>query len=157
MNFITKLAHRLMLVAAGVLMFAGVPNIEVPGNDMINLRVGQDLHAWETDFVLPSMNENENHTQAIGLVALGIIIGIIAAIVGIIWIGIQIFNLIYNWVKTWDDGADWKRWAREITAESKECKKLGGKLDFDRSSPRLSFCKDEDGVILKTWSHDYFE
>jgi len=32
MNTITKLAYRLMLVAAGILMFAGVPGVKVDQN-----------------------------------------------------------------------------------------------------------------------------
>ncbi|MXX94507.1 MAG: hypothetical protein F4039_02380 [Gammaproteobacteria bacterium] len=33
MNFITKFAYRLMLVAAGILMFAGIPHVDIQTTD----------------------------------------------------------------------------------------------------------------------------
>ncbi|MYK42763.1 MAG: hypothetical protein F4039_01565 [Gammaproteobacteria bacterium] len=92
MNTITKLAHRLMLVAAGILMFAGVPGVEI-GKNVLADRESAGYHGpvydgssgaacWSeapaTDLLI---KHHINHCNWVALA--GLIIALAAIVVGI--------------------------------------------------------------------------
>lgn len=92
MNAITKLAHRLMLVAAAIVVFAGVPGVEI-GKNVLADREADGYHGpvydsnqatacWSdappTDKLI---KHHINHCNWVGL--LGLIIALAGLIVGI--------------------------------------------------------------------------
>ena len=163
-----NLANKLMLIAAGILMLAGVPSVEITHTDISNIsdiQITFDSILYANEMqpqvgrLSPVSVVAENaYTYFLGLLILvAKILALIAAAALSVKAIIDVGRYIVDWVKTWDDWKDWLQWGSAVKRDSGSCVAMGGIFHFTEATPQIAYCKTDRGQVLATYHYSFFQ
>lgn len=142
MNRLTKLAYRLMLVAAAILVLTGVPstanisNYETSSPHLLGVVEINDLVDIATGV------SDGGHTQ----IAIVPLIMLIAAIVAIVVALVELVKWIWKQFQTCKKRSEWEEFKRQVINNKNACATVNGSYKSDH--PPLWTCEAQDGSVI---------